>query len=143
MAIWCVFYEGWQMECCGKPFSVGDEVSWPLASLDPAHFGARGWGEERYAGLHKAGFHADGGPVATGRVRAIRLVYRMYEEVPPGSRSFQPVPGDMSLKPVDTCPKWFHDEESKPAPAQKSRRMRRCDGVLVDLEVEVPGASPS
>ncbi|CAM5625259.1 DUF6578 domain-containing protein [Streptomyces canus] len=25
-----VFYADWQMECCGTPFSVGEEVRWPL-----------------------------------------------------------------------------------------------------------------
>ncbi|HLL34529.1 MAG TPA: DUF6578 domain-containing protein [Streptomyces sp.] len=30
MGLWRVFYAGWQMECCGTPFSVGDEVSWQL-----------------------------------------------------------------------------------------------------------------
>lgn len=23
-----VFYEGWQMDCCGIPFSIGDVVTW-------------------------------------------------------------------------------------------------------------------
>ena len=23
-----VFYESWQMECCGEPFVVGDNVKW-------------------------------------------------------------------------------------------------------------------
>lgn len=23
-----VYYDGWQMDCCGKPFSVGDLVKW-------------------------------------------------------------------------------------------------------------------
>lgn len=23
-----VYYEGWQMDCCGKPFAVGDIVEW-------------------------------------------------------------------------------------------------------------------
>ncbi|MEV6049471.1 DUF6578 domain-containing protein [Streptomyces sp. NPDC052107] len=27
-----VFYEDWQMECCGTPFAVGDEVSWKLVA---------------------------------------------------------------------------------------------------------------
>ncbi|MGR8010827.1 DUF6578 domain-containing protein [Streptomyces hypolithicus] len=31
MALWSIKYDGWQMECCGKPFSVGDEVRWRLA----------------------------------------------------------------------------------------------------------------
>ncbi|WP_399924646.1 DUF6578 domain-containing protein [Streptomyces kanamyceticus] len=30
MALWKVMYEDWQMECCGEPFAVGDEVAWPL-----------------------------------------------------------------------------------------------------------------
>lgn len=25
-----VLYEGWQMQCCGDPFAVGDEVDWPV-----------------------------------------------------------------------------------------------------------------
>ena len=34
MENWHVFYADWQMECCGTPFSVGDEVSWPLLLMD-------------------------------------------------------------------------------------------------------------
>ncbi|MGP3948860.1 DUF6578 domain-containing protein [Streptomyces sp. 7N604] len=34
MALWTVKYDGWQMECCGMPFSVGDGVAWPLVLLD-------------------------------------------------------------------------------------------------------------
>ncbi|KUN72116.1 hypothetical protein AQJ46_13920 [Streptomyces canus] len=30
MGLWHVFYADWQMECCGTPFSVGEEVRWPL-----------------------------------------------------------------------------------------------------------------
>ncbi|MGN9762154.1 DUF6578 domain-containing protein [Streptomyces sp. SD31] len=30
MGLWHVFYADWQMECCGTPFKVGDEASWPL-----------------------------------------------------------------------------------------------------------------
>ncbi|GAA4086800.1 DUF6578 domain-containing protein [Streptomyces shaanxiensis] len=34
MGLWHVFYDDWQMECCGTPFKVGDEVSWPLLMSD-------------------------------------------------------------------------------------------------------------
>lgn len=27
-----VLYEGWQMECCGKPFTIGDIVRWPVVA---------------------------------------------------------------------------------------------------------------
>ncbi|WWQ63932.1 DUF6578 domain-containing protein [Streptomyces sp. Q6] len=30
MTSWTVWYESWQMECCGTPFSVGDAVELPL-----------------------------------------------------------------------------------------------------------------
>ncbi|MFJ4813846.1 DUF6578 domain-containing protein [Streptomyces sp. NPDC088801] len=43
MGLWHVFYEDWQMECCGTPFAVGDEVSWPLLLLDPGIVLGGGW----------------------------------------------------------------------------------------------------
>ncbi len=27
-----VLYEGWQMECCGTPFCIGDTVLWPITN---------------------------------------------------------------------------------------------------------------
>lgn len=29
-----VFYESWQMECCGKAFFVGDTVKWLVSKID-------------------------------------------------------------------------------------------------------------
>lgn len=29
-----VFYESWQMECCGTPFSTGSKVCWPVCKSD-------------------------------------------------------------------------------------------------------------
>ena len=46
MGLWHVFYEDWQMECCGTPFSVGDEVSWPLLLLDPDTVLGGGWRDQ-------------------------------------------------------------------------------------------------
>ncbi len=31
-----VWVDDWQMQCCGAPFSVGDEVSWTLREPDTA-----------------------------------------------------------------------------------------------------------
>ncbi|MDF3148227.1 MULTISPECIES: DUF6578 domain-containing protein [unclassified Streptomyces] len=63
MGLWHVFYADWQMECCGKPFKVGDEVSWPLLlqSSDDALGG--GWHDQ----LTKVT-----GPVEEGTVRVLR-----------------------------------------------------------------------
>jgi len=59
MGLWHVYYEDWQMECCGSPFSVGDEVSWPLLLRDADDVLGGGW----YDQLTKVS-----GPVAAGAV---------------------------------------------------------------------------
>ncbi|MFD8236471.1 DUF6578 domain-containing protein [Streptomyces sp. NPDC059696] len=41
-----MIYEDWQMECCGTPFSVGDEVSWPLLLEDAGHVFGGGWHDQ-------------------------------------------------------------------------------------------------
>ncbi|MFJ4279582.1 DUF6578 domain-containing protein [Streptomyces massasporeus] len=46
MGLWHVFYEDWQMECCGTPFSAGDEVSWPLLLLDADSVLGGGWRDQ-------------------------------------------------------------------------------------------------
>lgn len=43
MELWKIMYESRQMECCGEPFSVGDEVSWPLLLLPSAARDAWTW----------------------------------------------------------------------------------------------------
>ncbi|KUO23072.1 DUF6578 domain-containing protein [Streptomyces dysideae] len=46
MGLWHVFYEDWQMECCGTPFSVGDEVSWPMMIVDADAVLGGGWHDQ-------------------------------------------------------------------------------------------------
>ncbi|MEU7716471.1 DUF6578 domain-containing protein [Streptomyces tibetensis] len=46
MGLWHVYYEDWQMECCGTPFSVGDEVSRPLLLMDPDTVLGGGWHDQ-------------------------------------------------------------------------------------------------
>ncbi|KAB1980480.1 DUF6578 domain-containing protein [Streptomyces triticiradicis] len=46
MGLWRVFYADWQMECCGTPFSVGDEVSWPLLLDEGGEALGGGWSGE-------------------------------------------------------------------------------------------------
>lgn len=31
------FYECWQMQCCGRPFSVGDDVEWTAIVMHRKH----------------------------------------------------------------------------------------------------------
>ncbi|GGW83085.1 DUF6578 domain-containing protein [Streptomyces lomondensis] len=46
MGLWHVIYVDWQMECCGTPFSVGDEVSWPLLLEDADRVFGGGWHDQ-------------------------------------------------------------------------------------------------
>lgn len=46
MGLWHVFYEDWQMECCGTPFSVGDEVGWPLLLSNSGLVLGGGWHDQ-------------------------------------------------------------------------------------------------
>ncbi|MEU9475211.1 DUF6578 domain-containing protein [Streptomyces sp. NPDC048191] len=149
-----VFYEDWQMECCGTPFAVGDDVAWKLVAYDTE--GVReghGYGAEAWVENHGGPDH----PV-TGRVRAIDLVheeysYRLPEPAPgPGpvepeaglvvrgtGRGLEPVPGTVALEPADSCPKWFGEVDRGTADGRG--RVRRTCGVLVTLDVP-HGAPP-
>ncbi|MEU9985496.1 DUF6578 domain-containing protein [Streptomyces sp. NPDC048045] len=141
-----VFYEDWQMECCGRPFSVGDEICWRLAELDEEQLR-----EGRYHGARACvENHGDVPRHKTmGRVRSIDVVHQDYAEKQQGSHTLEPVPGTVSLEPVGTCPKWFRYDESEAD--NGLRRARRTDGVLVTLELpgspgtslpELPGGAP-
>ena len=58
-----VFYDAWQMQCCGEPFSVGDEVSWTC--VVPVHPGvASGRIVDFYEDHHKDFSHKIKGMVS-------------------------------------------------------------------------------
>ncbi|POX54775.1 hypothetical protein C3489_12855 [Streptomyces sp. Ru71] len=46
MGLWHVYYEGWQLECCGTPFAPGEEVSWPLLLNDAEDVLCGGWHDQ-------------------------------------------------------------------------------------------------
>ncbi|MGW3207896.1 DUF6578 domain-containing protein [Streptomyces sp. NPDC001135] len=151
-----VFYEDWQMECCGRPFGVGQEVGWRLVAVDAEEprsghwYGARAWVENH------------GGPKrrTVGRVHAIDLVHQEYTahhdprdpepaDPAPGTviiqgtgRRLEPVPGAWTLEPVDRCPKWFggFQDEERP-PRRVPYRVRRAVGALVTLDI--PEGAPA
>ncbi|MGW4301002.1 DUF6578 domain-containing protein [Streptomyces sp. NPDC004646] len=142
MARMKVFYEDWQMGCCGDPFSVGDRVRWNLVpvkkSEDPGGvYGAGAWVEN----------HGGRGPATEGVVRAVELVRAAYEFRPEESPTHRPVPGSWSLEAVDTCPKWFEGDTFESGTegrgAEKSGTLvHRTCGALVTLEVPDGPAAP-
>ncbi|GHI08186.1 DUF6578 domain-containing protein [Streptomyces cellostaticus] len=157
MTLMRVFYEDWQMECCGRTFSVGDEVGWRLVSVDEGEarggcwYGAQAWVENHGGPKHRT----------VGRVRAIDLVHQEYAahhdpraaetaDPPPGTvvfratgRKLEPVPGSRTLEPVDSCPRWFDGfEYEEQPPRQVPFRVRRAAGALVTLEVPDDAEGP-
>ncbi|MFF4268393.1 DUF6578 domain-containing protein [Streptomyces sp. NPDC001536] len=164
MGLWHVFYEDWQMECCGTPFSVGDEVSWPLLLSEGDLLGG-GWHDQltkvvgpvadgvladenglvvavpdrtgdrmREAGLLTVETHGAELPETRGRVRAVQVLTQGYARPEPGDGAWEPVPGERWLKAVERCPKWFGDKAAGKGPDGRPRRHRGA-GVFVTLEV--------
>ncbi|MFC0597296.1 DUF6578 domain-containing protein [Streptomyces palmae] len=140
MSMLTVFYADWEMECCGKPFSVGDEVTWTVMRVDPAdplrpvsadavtgelyEFTGHGGGARRGERLDRA-----------GRVRRIRVVAQGFLAPGPGEPASHPVPDEFWLRPVDTCPKWFKRDVDGVQPPRRGCAYRRHEtGVLVELE---------
>ncbi|MFG2358563.1 DUF6578 domain-containing protein [Streptomyces sp. NPDC048521] len=155
MARMRVFYQDWQMGCCGTPFAVGDEVGRRLVPVD-----CDTAGEDGCPGA-VARVENHGGPdrETVGRVRSIDLVHQEFlahhdprpVEPPapePGTvvfrgtgRALEAVPGARTLEPVDSCPKWFDEfEDEEQPPRRVPYRVRRAVGVLVTLEV--PDGTP-
>ncbi|MFF1375622.1 DUF6578 domain-containing protein [Streptomyces sp. NPDC058308] len=161
MALWNVMYQDWQMECCGKPFRVGDEVAWQLL-VDEAGQG-REWRSE-LTEIEGPVESAGGGPVVrlagvtvpwTGdgswpprvRLRGLLSVERHggkwpetaglvrgIQIVEQGYLSGERVAGERWLRPVEACPKWFKRAVS--TETRKGAEYRRDEtGALVSLEV--------
>jgi len=174
MGLWRVFYADWQMECCGTPFAVGDEVSWPLLLSAADDLLGGGWHDQltkvtgpveevrdgdgsvrvvreetgltvalgemgagdqiQAVGLLGVERHGGSWPEVTGRVRAVQVLSQGHAESAPGSRSWEPVPGERWLRSVERCPKWFDDGDVRVGADGRGRR-RDEEGVVVTLEV--------
>ena len=90
-----VWVDGWQMQCCGEPFSVGSRVSWTLCPTDTDYvdhmLGAEAGGAIDAAEEHHGGVR-EGTPETTGTVTAIAAVHCRYAPVPgKASRMLYPV----------------------------------------------------
>jgi hypothetical protein len=98
-----VFVEDWQHECCGAPFAVGDDVSWPLrADLDPAHLAVRLGADLAGRITDHVERHVDGVPEVRLRVRRIRAAFCADEPDPAGGNGVTSrlVPGTTVLRGV-------------------------------------------
>jgi hypothetical protein len=82
-----VFVESWQHECCGEPFAVGDEVSWPLrgAAVEGDHLGRLLGAEVSRQLTAEVDRHSEDAEPVRLRVVAVRAAFCEDEPVPVGS----------------------------------------------------------
>lgn len=97
-----VWMAAWQMECCGQPFTVGDEVEWSLEDDPDREWLEAALGPELASRVTHEEDHHDQLPTApaNGRVRAIRCAYGRYAPTPGDERVLYPVPGSAELSHV-------------------------------------------
>ena len=87
-----VFYELWQMECCGKPFKIGDSIEWYVISTDRIIRPFDIDGLEYFYDAHFDDW--DGIYLINGVVSNISVYYEKYELISaPGHNMLKPVPG--------------------------------------------------
>ena len=75
-----VFYESWQMECCGRAFSIGDTVEWlvyqtePGEILSPVDIGPVDYCYEQHSSDWKKLL------ILEGKVEAIKILYERFKQ---------------------------------------------------------------
>ena len=96
-----VFYELWQMECCGKPFKVGDPVEWYVISAERL---IRPFEIDGLEYIYDAHFDDwDGIYTMKGVVCDISVYYERYELVTDsGHNLLQAVPGIFEVIAIDS-----------------------------------------
>lgn len=86
-----VFYESWQMECCGTAFSIGDTVTWFVYKTTqintPVDVGEINYYYEAHSSDFKNIF------VLEGKVEAIKILYERYAPSTENPRFLVPIGG--------------------------------------------------
>ena len=105
-----VFYECWQMQCCGDPFKLGDTVKWPVckptgALITPVDVGQIDyWYEAHDTESELYNF--------TGTVTAVKGLFERYEPSEDNPKLMTPVYGELfKLASVDGWEKDINDLE--------------------------------
>ena len=117
-----VFYELWQMECCGKPFKIGDPVEWYVISADRLvrHFDIDGL--EYFYDAHFDDW--DGIYMLKGVVSNISVYYEKFELITaPGHNMLKPVPGTSEAIATDSS-----------EDVEEYRGELKASGYIVDLD---------
>lgn len=118
-----VFYDLWQMECCGIPFKVGDSVSWLVTINENTSFKIDG--VEYFYDAHDDDVELF---ILKGIVKDINIFYEKFELVNRDGRNmYVPVDGTSLLVNTDSS---LIEEEN--------REKLKASGYVVELsDVEV------
>lgn len=96
-----VWYASWEMECCGKPFAVGDVVEWNLMPVPDGEWLQPFIGSDLAAQVtHQEDHHdqEDGVSVRRARVLSIRCAFCRYAPAHGGEeRALYPVAGTAEI----------------------------------------------
>ena len=88
-----VFYESWQMECCGIAFSIGDTVKWLVYKTEqinaPVDIGTINYCYEAHSSDWQNLF------VLEGKVEIIKILYQQYKPAVNNPRLLVPVNGEL------------------------------------------------
>ena len=122
-----VFYELWQMECCGKPFKIGDPVEWYVISADRL---VRPFDIDGLEYFYDAHFDDwDGIYMLKGVVSNISVYYEKFELITaPGHNMLKPVPGTSEAIATDSS----EDVEEYRGELKASGYIVELDGVTVN-----------
>ena len=122
-----VFYELWQMECCGKPFKIGDPVEWYVISADRL---VRPFDIDGLEYFYDAHFDDwDGIYMLKGVVSNISVYYEKFELITaPGHNMLKPVPGTSEAIATDSS----EDVEDYRGELKASGYIVELDGVTVN-----------
>ena len=111
-----VFYQSWQMQCCGVPFRVGDNVTWTVleahdelaTAFGPIEGADIAWLEEH---------HQEDDPMqtVTGTVVGIRSINQRFRRRWPGRNMFVGVDGDLVAADLESADGWESgDDDANP-----------------------------
>ena len=125
-----VWVDGWQLQCCGEPFAVGEDVRWTLVERPFEQVLTDRTGRREVVVLTHAEEHHGDAPEdtpVTGRVRRVLAVTWEYAPVPGSARTFAPVEGSGGTQELYRVDGW---ESELP-----SGGPRGFAGYVVDLDV--------
>ncbi|MDG4772993.1 DUF6578 domain-containing protein [Solwaraspora sp. WMMD792] len=110
-----VWLDSWQMQCCGEPFALGDEVAWTLHDPNVEWLsevlGADLAGRVDAAEEHHGGVAASVS-VTVGTVASIQTAHCRYAPHADGPDNYlYPVPGSGAVSAVSSADGWPPESE--------------------------------